>query len=195
MVLLGASAIARNVGSDLVFTANRGDTCSHSYLGISPNCDADALPVIQTTRLLGGVKLTQGGAIVLPLQLLRRGVAVTSSTTATPPRMTAEDLTQVMVLLGVSAIARNVDSDLVFAASSGDACSHSDLCGIADCVEHALPASQTPRLRCWHKHCSVWIDTSFHQLPCMHENVTLGVLCSCQLFVRSTTSRRRPVYV
>jgi len=43
MVLLDASAIARNVGRDLVFAANCRDACSHSDLGYA-NYGAEALP-------------------------------------------------------------------------------------------------------------------------------------------------------
>ena len=43
MVLLDASAIARNVGRDLVFAASRRDACSHSDLGCA-NYGAEALP-------------------------------------------------------------------------------------------------------------------------------------------------------
>jgi len=43
MVLLDASAIARNVGRDLVFAANRRAACSHSDLGCA-NYGAEALP-------------------------------------------------------------------------------------------------------------------------------------------------------
>ena len=44
MVLLEASAIARNVGRDLVFAASRRAACSHSDLGCA-NYGAEALPV------------------------------------------------------------------------------------------------------------------------------------------------------
>ena len=44
MVLLDASAIARNVGRDLVFAASRRAACSHSDLGCA-NYGAEALPV------------------------------------------------------------------------------------------------------------------------------------------------------
>jgi hypothetical protein len=47
-------------------------------------------------------------------------------------------------------MARNVCRDLVFEASSHDACSHSDLGGCADCTAEALPARQTASIRCWH---------------------------------------------
>ena len=43
MVLLDASAIARNVGRDLVFAASRRAACSHSDLGCA-NYGAEALP-------------------------------------------------------------------------------------------------------------------------------------------------------
>jgi hypothetical protein len=43
MVLLDASAIARNVGGDLVFAASRRAACSHSDLGCA-NYGAEALP-------------------------------------------------------------------------------------------------------------------------------------------------------
>ena len=47
-------------------------------------------------------------------------------------------------------MARNVCRDLVFEASSHDACSHSDLGGCADGTAEALPARQTASIRCWH---------------------------------------------
>jgi hypothetical protein len=52
--------------------------------------------------------------------------------------------------LDASEMARNVCRDLVFEASSHDACSHSDLGGCADGTAEALPARQTASIRCWH---------------------------------------------
>jgi hypothetical protein len=47
-------------------------------------------------------------------------------------------------------MARNVCRDLVFEASSHDACSHSDLGGCSDGTAEALPARQTASIHCWH---------------------------------------------
>jgi hypothetical protein len=46
--------------------------------------------------------------------------------------LTAADLASVMLLLDASTIAKNVGCHLVFAVSSHDVCSHSNLGGCAD---------------------------------------------------------------
>jgi hypothetical protein len=53
MVLLDASAIARNVGGNLIFSANSHAAYSHSELGVYAYVDADALECTERVQGVG----------------------------------------------------------------------------------------------------------------------------------------------
>jgi hypothetical protein len=86
-----------------------------------------------------------------------------------PPRTTAEVQARGMVLLGASAIARNVSWDLVFAAIGRAASSHADLDVCTDGAADAQSRAADRTTSFWHARASVWIATSFRPCPRMHE--------------------------
>ena len=123
------------------------------------------------------------------------GLVVQSLTRLPPPRPTAADLASVMVLLDTLAIVRSVVNNLVFVASSHNACSHSDFDGGADGTADALPTRQTSKLRCWHARDSVWIDTSFSLHPILHKHANDCWSLQLHTFCVINTVSRRPALV
>ena len=85
--------------------------------------------------------------------------------------------------LDANVMARNVCRDLVFEASSHDACSHSDLGGCADGTAEALPARQTASIRCWHERCNCLDCHEFSSTPLRfrpHPRMPMQLSFECQ---------------
>jgi len=100
-------------------------------------------------------------------------------------------------VLDTNVMARNVCRDLVFEASSHDACSHSDLGGYADGTAEALPARQTASIR-WHApmqlsglprvfvHTLAFSSTPSHDNAAEFSSTPSQCHCSCMVSVCST---------
>jgi len=105
-----------------------------------------------------------------------------------PPLMTVTDITSVLLLLDVSMIARNVGSNLVFAASSRAASSHSDLGVCINTDTDNLPTLQTTRLLAGTRMLQSGLPRVFVITLAYMGMQTSGGRCSCTLSAHSTQS-------